>query len=110
VIVGAIGLERYDHVGLLRSLVVAASARHRGIGRELVATVEREARRAGVGVLVLLTETAETFFAQLGYAVVRRAEVPEPVKQSAEFAALCPGSAVCMSNSVLAGGEGSTHV
>lgn len=101
-IAGAIGLERYGTAGLLRSLVVAPPHRQRGQGAALVATLEREARTDGVERLVLLTETAEAWFAQLGYALIERAHVPDEIRQSAEFSSLCPASAVCMTKPLLA--------
>jgi len=50
--------------GLLRSLAIAGEYRHRGLGRELVARLERDARADGIAQLVLLTETAESFFSR----------------------------------------------
>ena len=91
-----IGLERHGSAGLLRSLAVSPGHRRQGLGCDLVATLEREARAAGVQVLVLLTQTAVAFFAGLGYEVVERALAPVGLKQSAEFRLLCPASAVCM--------------
>jgi N-acetylglutamate synthase-like GNAT family acetyltransferase len=99
-LVGAVGLERYGASGLLRSLVVSPTSQRRGLGRELVATLEREASAAGVKILVLLTQTAERFFARLGYAVIDRGYIPDEVKESAEFRSLCPASAVCMSKTL----------
>jgi len=95
-ILGAIGLERHDAAGLLRSLVVAPAHRRRGVGTELVATLEREARAAGIVQLVLLTQTARAFFERLGYEVIAREAAPGSIRTSAEFRALCPASAVCM--------------
>ena len=97
---GVIGLERYGDVGMLRSLVVSSAIRRRGVGRDLVSTVEQQALEAGVGLVVLLTQTAESFFKRLDYAVVDRAYVPDEIKLSAEFRSLCPASAVCMTKSV----------
>lgn len=95
-VVGAIGLERYGDVGLLRSLVVAPDRRSSGVGAALVQALERDAKAAGVRMLVLLTQTAEKFFRQRGYDVVDRAHAPDEVKASAEFRSLCPASAICM--------------
>jgi amino-acid N-acetyltransferase len=100
-VLGTIGLERHGNAGLLRSLAVSAAQRGRGLGRQLVATLEFEARSAGVEVLVLLTENAEAFFKRRGYAVVDRHRAPAELKQSAEFRSLCPVSAVCMTKSLL---------
>lgn len=95
-VVGAIGLERYGDVGLLRSLVVDPAMRRRGLGGVLVDALERAVRATGVQALVLLTQTAEPFFARRGYARIERAAAPEPVQASAEFTSLCPASATTM--------------
>lgn len=68
--VGAVGLEPHGLAGLLRSVAVAASYSAHGLG---------SAR-------VLLTQTAEPFCKRL--------------RHSAEFASLCPSSAVCMTKIV----------
>jgi len=93
---GAIVLEPFGHEGLLRSLAVAPDARSHGLGRGLVAQLESDARTEGVGKLVLLTQTADTFFRDLGYRTVSRDDVSDAVKQSAQFRSLCPASAICM--------------
>jgi amino-acid N-acetyltransferase len=93
---GVIGLERFGADALLRSLAVAASHQQRGLGHKLVAQLERDAQADGVEQFVLLTETAEKFFRGIGYEVIDRHDVPEEIKQSAEFRSLCPASAVCM--------------
>jgi N-acetylglutamate synthase-like GNAT family acetyltransferase len=94
--VGAIGLERYGDVGLLRSLVVAPGQRRRGLGQRLIRSLEEHANAAGIAQLVLLTETAENFFRRAGYVVIERDRAPSAVTSSAEFRTLCPSSAVCM--------------
>ncbi len=96
-IIGAIGLERAGAAGRLRSFVVARSARRHGIGRALLGTLEREARETGVEQLVLLTQTAESFFRCAGYGIVGRVRVPEGIRALEEFRMLCPASAVCTS-------------
>jgi len=99
-IVGAVGLESLGAAGLLRSLVVAPSHRQHGLGSSLTAVLEREARAKGIEILVLLTETARSFFERHGYQVIERTYVPDEVKQSAEFQSLCPASATCMTKSL----------
>jgi len=99
---GAVGFEPYGAAALLRSLVVAPEARGQGLGSALVTTLEREARAAGIGQLVLLTQTARPLFEHLGYAVSPRETVPAAVRASAEFRHLCPASAVCMTRHLTA--------
>lgn len=93
---GVVGLELFGDAALLRSLVVRKSARRRGTGRALVAAAENDARNAGVRVVYLLTETAEAFFAALGYSPCAREQAPPAIHGTAQFAHLCPDSARLM--------------
>lgn len=94
--VGVIGLERFDGTALLRSLAVAQTHQRCGLGRSLVTHIEREAYALRINSLALLTQTAERFFYELGYAVAARTSLPEAIQQSGQFRTLCPASAVCM--------------
>jgi amino-acid N-acetyltransferase len=92
-IVGAVGLEPYGDRGLLRSLVVHPRHRGHGVGRMLVEHLLDRTRRQGI---ILLTETAEIFFASLGFARIGREAAGQAVQASVEFQHACPVSAVCM--------------
>ena len=100
--IGVIALERYGSEGLLRSLVVSTEHRQHGFGSLLVDRLEADALTDGVRRLVLLTETAEAFFRNRGYAVIERDAVSDELKQSAEFRSLCPVSARCLSKELSA--------
>ena len=93
---GIVGLELSPPYGLLRSLVVDARARRRGVGSRLLAHAEAHARSRGVRWLYLLTTSAEAFFAARGYAFVDRSEAPQIIRFSTEFTTLCPASAAFM--------------
>jgi len=93
---GIVGLELFDGEALLRSLVVRDSARTRGCGSALVAAAEEHARHAAVERIWLLTETAEEFFRRRGYRKAERIVAPPAIRQTSEFSALCPASAVLM--------------
>jgi amino-acid N-acetyltransferase len=99
-VVGVVGLEAFDGAGLLRSLAVEPERRDAGAGALLVQAVETLARDRGLQQLVLLTQTAEPFFARRGYAVIARGDAPESVRASSEFRSICPASATCMSKSL----------
>jgi len=96
-IVGAIGLQAFGNVGLLRSLVLAPSIRGAGHGSRLLAALEAAARARGVDELLLLTETAAPLFSKHGYVVADRGAAPASIRETAEFRALCPATATCMS-------------
>lgn len=93
---GAIGLERFQDNGLLRSLVVRPESRWTGLGTQLANAMENHARMANVKTLYLLTTTAADFFARRGYEVIARSEAPLTLQATAEFFTLCPSQAVCM--------------
>lgn len=95
-IIGCVGLERYGAHGLLGSLVVEENHRHGGYGRRLCDAMCAQAEKLGVKTLVLLTETAQRFFAKRGFEVISRDDMDAHVKTSVEFESCCPASAVCM--------------
>ncbi|MGO9946363.1 MAG: GNAT family N-acetyltransferase [Steroidobacteraceae bacterium] len=64
---GLVGLEIYGSDALLRSLVVADSARTQGVGSALVQHAEDYAVSNNVATMYLLTTTAESFFERRGY-------------------------------------------
>src|SRR5512137_812494 len=95
-VVGAVGLESADGVGLLRSLAVLPSLHGQGRGAALVAAAERLAEQRGIDDLYLLTTTAPGFFALHDYLRVHRASVPLALQGATQFTTLCPASAACM--------------
>ncbi len=93
---GVVGLEILGSVALLRSLAVAEETRGLGCGKALVAEAENYAKDKGARELYLLTTTAESFFARLGYSRVERKTAPDQIKHMNEFSALCPDRAAFM--------------
>lgn len=89
---GLVGLEIHGDVALLRSLVVSPQLRGCGAGSALVAHAEQHARKRGVRALYLLTTTAESFFVKRGYAAATRASAPPTIRDTREFADICPAS------------------
>lgn len=101
-IAGAIGLEKYGSVALLRSAVVSPRHRGTGVGRKLVERLLERAERDGIEELFLLTTTAEEYFPRFGFSRTTRSAVPDALKASAEFQGACPDSAVVMKRRVAA--------
>ena len=95
-IVGCAAVEPFGPVALLRSVAVAPDRRGSGIGRGLVNAAEEVARDHGSTDLILLTETAERWFRDLGFAVIDRSMVPAEVARSVEFLTACSTSAIAM--------------
>jgi amino-acid N-acetyltransferase len=95
-IVAAGALQPFGSAALVRSVVVADDRRGAGFGRIIVRELERVARAARIGRLILLTQTAGEFFAGQDYRVTARIDAPPDVQRSDEFRSLCPSSAICM--------------
>lgn len=95
-VVGVVGLESADGVGLLRSLAVLPSLHGQGRGGALVAAAERLAEQRGIDDLYLLTTNVPGFFALHDYLRVPRDSVPLALQDTAQFRALCPATAACM--------------
>jgi amino-acid N-acetyltransferase len=93
---GVVGVELCGKHALLRSLAVRENERGRGLGIRLVQRAERYARARGTKTIYLLTTTAERFFARRGYASASRDDAPEGIRNTREFAHLCPASSVFM--------------
>jgi amino-acid N-acetyltransferase len=100
-IAGAIGLEKFGSVALLRSAVVSPEHRGSGIGRRLVEQVLERASDEGIEELFLLTTTAEKYFPRFGFSPTTRSAVPAAVRASAEFQGACPDSAVVMTRRIM---------
>lgn len=91
--IGFVGIEGDGPDRLLRSLVVLPGRKRLGHGGLLVAHAEAQARRNGAERLHLLTTTIADFFRARGYRDADRAAAPEPIRATAQFTTLCPGSA-----------------
>ena len=99
-VIGYVGIEGDGPDRLLRSLVVLSNRRRQGHGRAMVARLEELARQDGVVRLHLLTTSAAGWFRELGYGDAERAEAPDAVARSAQFASLCPASAIYLVKSL----------
>ncbi len=94
-VLGGVSLVWVDGEVLVRSVVVADARRRSGIGALLVDAALLRARAAGASRAHLATETAERFFAALGFTTV--AALPEPL--ATRLPETCK-SAVCMSRAL----------
>lgn len=94
--VGFGGLEIHGDQALLRSVVTLPPVRNRGIGGAIVAALEIEARVRGCRTVWLLTDQAVDFFARLGYRKYERADAPDALRQTVQFARLCSPAATAM--------------
>ena len=101
-VLGYAGLERRGGAALLRSVVVPPERRGCGIGRRLVEATLDKAAALGHLEVHLLTTTAAAYFERLGFERVAREGVPAGIAASAQFASLCPSSAVLMRRTIAA--------
>lgn len=90
---GCVGLEIYGRYGLLRSLAVDPAFRNQGIATQLINRVVQYALDRSISTLYLLTTTADRYFQRMGFDLTSRNDVPKELRQSSEFADICPVSA-----------------
>jgi amino-acid N-acetyltransferase len=93
---GVVGLETFEDVALLRSLVVAPDNRSSGLGSALVRHAEAAARANRSLTIYLWTTTAGAFFAARGYVRASREAAPPAIRATREFSGLCPASSAFM--------------
>lgn len=79
------GLARHGPDGLMRSIAVSPDHRGRGLGHAIASRLMRLARGEAIPSLFLLTDSAQGFFATLGFEPVARAEVPAAVREASQF-------------------------
>ena len=94
--VGFGGLEIHGSDALLRSLVTLPPLRQIGMGADMVAMLETEARALNCYAIYLLTASDAKFFGRLGSGPCVRSDVPEAVRGSRQFAELCAPTAAAM--------------
>jgi amino-acid N-acetyltransferase len=99
-VIGAVGLEKFGSIALLRSAVVSNEHRGSGVGRRLVDRILEYAEENGIEELFLLTTTAEDYFPRFGFTRTTRSAVPPAVKASAEFRGACPDTALVMTRRI----------
>jgi arsenate reductase len=95
-VVGAGGIEVHGKYGLLRSVVVREEARGRGLGPLIVNDRLRWSARTGLRAVYLLTIDIPEFFEHIGFTAMDRAEMPDEIQSSKEYAETCPATATAM--------------
>lgn len=95
-VIGYGGFELYGRDVLLRSVVVPPADGSKGIGRNLLALLQRRAYDQGARQAWLLTATAAPFFERAGFKAVAREHVPQTILATRQFQSLCPASATLM--------------
>lgn len=94
--IGCVGLEKFDRIALLRSMTVKEEYRNKGYGKLICSLLMEYAKTQDIKELYLLTTTAKDFFEKIGFEIIERNSAPDTIKNTTEFLALCPASAICM--------------
>ncbi len=95
-VVGCVGMEIRGADALFRSLAVIPDYREAGIGRRLYDALVENALRKGVQKAYLLTATIVSLAESWGFQRLARDEVPEAIRDTAQFRGECCVSAVAM--------------
>lgn len=94
--IGFVGAEAAGNAVLLRSLVVVPPCRGKGWGARILGWAEAAMAAEGFVEAYALTTTIAPLLARWGWERIERAEAPPAIRDSRQFAGLCPASAVLM--------------
>lgn len=92
--------EIHGAEALVRSIVVPAEARGRGVGRGILLLLLSRAFDLGARRAWLLTSSAAPFFSRNGFAAVARETAPPEIRATRQAASLCPSSATLMTRAI----------
>jgi len=95
-IIGVVGMQLFGPDVLLRSLAVDPKFRGQGVARELSRRIVALAQEHAGKDFYLLTTTIPKLCEKWGYRKIDRKDVPEAIRNTAEFKGLCPSTAICM--------------
>jgi N-acetylglutamate synthase-like GNAT family acetyltransferase/2-polyprenyl-3-methyl-5-hydroxy-6-metoxy-1,4-benzoquinol methylase len=93
---GAIGLERYGTVGILRSAVVAPRRQGSGIGSKLAKILVDFARAEGLKELVLFTHSAQGFLARFGFVPANREDYEKRLGDTTQWVCCASAEFMCL--------------
>lgn len=96
--IGFIGWEAEDNNthALLRSAVVAPARRGQGEGSQMIHWALTQLAELGLTDAWILTTTIEALARRLGFTPAERAQAPEAMCRSRQFAQLCPSTAMLL--------------
>jgi N-acetylglutamate synthase-like GNAT family acetyltransferase len=94
--VAVAGIECHGSAALLRSLLVLSAYRGQGLATRLVSHIRQVATAQGATALYLLTTSAADYFTGLGFQTITREAAPQSIRQTREFAHLCPAEATLL--------------
>lgn len=100
-LIGFVGWETGTETEvLLRSLVVVPAQRGKGWGRAMAEWALTRLAELGFTDAYMLTTSIEALALRLGFNRLERASAPAWVRQTRQFATLCPASAVLLHRSL----------
>ena len=95
-LIGVIGIEQLENIGLLRSLAIAKDYQGLGLANRLCDAVFTHSVENNIKEIYLLTESASRFFAHKGFTEIARTTAPDGLRKTSQFSFLCPDSATVM--------------
>lgn len=95
-IIGVIGIEIYNEIGLLRSFAVSPSFRLNGIGKRLFGNLVIYSYQNKINKLYLFTKNSDVFFRKLGFQTLNRNNLPQSIKRSSQYTTHCVKNVTCM--------------
>ena len=95
-VVGCIGLELLDRMGIIRVLAVEPGFQEEDIDRQLIEHILDYARLANIEEVYAFTSSLSPYLEELGFKAVNREELPPEIKELPDLNVLYPETALCL--------------
>jgi len=95
-VVGCVGLELLERMGIIRILAVKPDFRQEDIDRQLIEHILDYARLANLEEVYAFTSSLSPYLEELGFKVVDREELPSKIRELPDLKALYPEDALCL--------------
>jgi len=95
-VVGCIGLELLDRMGIIRVLAVKPDLQGEDIDRQLIEHILDYARLANIEEVYAFTSSLSPYLEELGFKVINRDELPSEIKELPDLNVLYPETVLCL--------------
>lgn len=95
-VVGCVGLELIDRMGIIRVLAVEPDFQEEDIDRQLIEHILDYARLANLEEVYAFTSSISPYLEELGFKVVDREELPARIKELPDLETLYPEGSLCL--------------
>lgn len=95
-VIGCVGLESFDKLGLIRVLAVHPDFQDEDVGRQLMEHILDYARLNNMREIYAFAPSLSPYLEDLGFRVIDKEEIDSRIRELPDFETLCPETASCL--------------